>query len=138
MNVVFCKSIALAPKQPCKNLETLDHLALEDTLQCLASTTSLVDHFRLLDFEKIGTDVKLCFLCSQTGKTLLENAFRYSEQRAKDAITKLTWEVSLGEGGLYWASNACWSISAVSSLDLNVQLHYVADGIMSQLENRGK
>ena len=138
MNVVFCKSIALAPKQPCKNLETLDHLALEDTLQCLASTTSLVDHFRLLDFEKIGMDVKLCFLCSQTGKTLLENAFRYSEQRAKDAITKLTWEVSLGEGGLYWASNACWSISAVSSLDLNVQLHYVADGIMSQLENRGK
>lgn len=138
MNVVFCKSIALTPKQPCKNLETLDHLALEDTLQCLASTTSLVDHFRLLDFEKIGTDVKLCFLCSQTGKTLLENAFRYSEQRAKDAITKLTWEVSLGEGGLYWASNACWSISAVSSLDLNVQLHYVADGIMSQLENRGK
>lgn len=138
MNVVFCKSIALAPKQPCKNLETLDHLALEDTLQCLASTTSLVDHFRLLDFEKIGTDVKLCFLCSQTGKTLLENAFRYSEQRAKDAITKLTWEVSLDEGGLYWASNACWSISAVSSLDLNVQLHYVADGIMSQLENRGK
>lgn len=138
MNVVFCKSIALAPKQPCKNLETLDHLALEDTLQCLASTTSLVDHFRLLDFEKIGTDVKLCFLCSQTGKTLLENAFRYSEQRAKDAITKLTWEVSLGEGGLYWASNACWSISAVSSLDLNVQLHYVADGIMSQLKNRGK
>lgn len=138
MNVVFCKSIALAPKQPCKNLETLDHLALEDTLQCLASTTSLVDHFRLLDFEKIGADVKLCFLCSQTGKTLLENAFRYSEQRARDVITKLTWEVSLGEGGLYWASNACWSISAVSSLDLNVQLHYVADGIMSQLENRGK
>lgn len=138
MNVVFHKSIALAPKQPCKNLETLDHLALEDALQCLASTTSLVDHFRLFDFEKTGTDVKLYFLCSQTGKTLLENAFRYSEQRARDVITKLTWEVSLGVGGLYWASNAYWSISAVSSLDFNVQLHYVADGIVSQLENRGK
>ncbi|EKA1377431.1 hypothetical protein OJ570_000257 [Escherichia coli] len=138
MNVKFCKSIALAPKQPCKNLETLDHLALEDALQCLASTTSLTDHFRLFDFEKTDTDVKLCFLCSQTGKTLLENAFRYSEQRARDVITKLTWEVSLGEGGLYWTSNACWSISALSPLDLNVQLHYVADGIVSQLENRGK
>ena len=138
MNVVFHKSIALAPKQPCKNLETLDHIALEDALQCLASTPSLVDHFRLFDFEKTDTDVKLCFLCSQTGKTLLENAFRYSEQRARDVITKLTWEVSLGVGGLYWAPNACWSISAVSSLDFNVQLHYVADGIVSQLENRGK
>lgn len=138
MNVIFHKSIALAPKQPCKNLETLDHLALEDALQCLASTPSLVDHFRLFDFEKTGTDVKLCFLCSQTGKTLLENAFRYSEQRARDVITKLTWEVSLGVGGLYWASNACWSISAVSSLDFNIQLHYVADGIVSQLENRGR
>ncbi|MFS8300334.1 hypothetical protein ACMG5L_23475 [Escherichia coli] len=69
---------------------------------------------------------------------LLENAFRYSEQRARDVITKLTWEVSLGEGGLYWTSNACWSISALSPSELNAQLHYVADGIVSQLENRGK
>lgn len=138
MHVKFCKSIALAPKQSCANLEKLNHLALEDALQCLASTTSLVDHFQLFDFETTDTNVKLCFLCSQTGKTLLENAFRYSKQRARDVITKLTWEVSLGEGGLYWTSNACWSISALSSSDLNVQLHYVADGIVSQLENRGK